>query len=316
MKDLSGRIAVVTGGGAGIGRALVRQLVAQGCHVATCDVLEDNLAETLRLAEADAPQGVRVSGHRCDVAEEADIERLCSEVQGAHESDCVHLLFNNAGIAGGGSFVSAMREEWERTFDICWRGVYLMCRHFLPLLMRAPEGHVINTSSVNGFRAALGANIPHTAYSAAKYAVRGFTEGLINDFRFNAPHLRASVVMPGYVGSGIARNTLEILGRDVMGDLSDAFIDAHRDSYVAEGWLADRDAPADEIRAHLATITQRYEDGGITPEAAAAIILDGVRAERWRILVGEDAVMLDEAVRSDPEGTYDLDFVGRAMSGS
>ena len=316
MKDLSGRIAVVTGGGAGIGRALVRQLVAEGCHVATCDVLEDNLAETLRLAEADAPQGVRVSGHRCDVAEEADIERLCTEVQDAHASDCVHLLFNNAGIAGGGSFVTAAREEWERTFDICWRGVYLMCRHFLPLLTRAPEGHVINTSSVNGFRAALGANIPHTAYSSAKYAVRGFTEGLINDFRFNAPHLRASVVMPGYVGSGIARNTLEILGRDVMGDLSDAFIDAHRDSYVAEGWLTDRDAPADEIRAHLATITDRYEDGGITPDAAAGIILDGVRAERWRILVGEDAAMLDEAVRGDPEGTYDLDFFGRAMGGS
>ena len=316
MKDFSGRIAVVTGGGAGIGRALVRQLVAEGCHVATCDLLEDNLAETLRLAEADAPQGVCVSGHRCDVAAEGDIERLCAEVQQAHASDCVHLLFNNAGIAGGGSFVAATREEWERTFDICWRGVYLMCRHFLPLLMRAPEGHVVNTSSVNGFRAALGASIPHTAYSAAKYAVRGFTEGLINDFRFNAPHLRASVVMPGYVGSGIARNTLEILGRDVMGDLSDAFIDAHRDSYVAEGWLTDRDAPADEIRAHLATITDRYEDGGITPDAAAGIILDGVRAERWRILVGEDAAMLDEAVRGDPEGTYDLDFFGRAMGGS
>ncbi|MCH2099787.1 MAG: SDR family oxidoreductase, partial [Pseudomonadales bacterium] len=271
---------------------------------------------TLRLAEADAPQGVRVSAHRCDVADEGDIERLCAEVQQAHASDCVHLLFNNAGIAGGGSFVAATREEWERTFDICWRGVYLMCRHFLPLLVRAPEGHVVNTSSVNGFRAALGANIPHTAYSAAKYAVRGFTEGLINDFRFNAPHLRASVVMPGYVGSGIARNTLEILGRDVMGDLSDAFIDAHRDSYVAEGWLTDRDAPADEIRAHLATITDRYEDGGITPAAAAGIILAGVRDERWRILVGEDAALLDAAVRGDPEGTYDLDFFDRAMAES
>ena len=314
MRELSGRIAVLTGGGTGIGRALARALVAEGCHLATCDIIDDNLSETLTLCRSEAPQGVRVSGHQCDVSNEDDITRLRHEIEVEHATDHIHLLFNNAGIAGGGSFVNAPRQEWERTFNICWQGVYLMCRTFLPLLMRAPEGHVINTSSVNGFRATLGANIPHSAYSAAKYAVKGFTEALINDFRFNAPHLRASVVMPGYVGTGIARNTVAILGADVMGELSDVFIDAHRDVYVQEGWLLDRDAPADEIRRQLATITERYDQGGLSPEAAAAVILDGVKADAWRILVGADAIALDEAVRAAPERAYDLDFFGRASA--
>ena len=314
MRELSGRLAVITGGGTGMGRALARQLVAEGCHVAMCDIIDANLEASLALCREEAPQGVRVSGHRCDVASEGDIARFRDEVQTDHATDHIHLLFNNAGVGGGGSFVNSDREEWERTFGICWNGVYLMCRLFLPLLMRAPEGHVINTSSVNGFRAALGANVPHSAYSAAKFAVKGFTEALINDFRFNAPHLQASVVMPGYVGTGIARNTEAILGANVMAGLSDAFIDAHRDQYVEDGWLENRDAPADEIRAHLAGITETYDSAGMTPEDAARVILAGVKADQWRILVGDDAVVLDEAVRAAPERTYDLDFFGSVIA--
>ena len=102
----------------------------------------------------------------------------------------------------------------RRTFNICWGGVYLGTRAFMPMLLASSEGHIVNTSSVNGFWASLGLGIPHTAYSAAKFAVKGFTEALITDFRLNAPHLRASVVMPGHIGTSIVINSGKVLGRD------------------------------------------------------------------------------------------------------
>ena len=122
----------------------------------------------------------------------------------------IHLLFNNAGIGGGGSLFTNTREQWERTFNICWGGVYLGVRTFLPLLVKADEAHIVNTSSVNGFWASIGMGVPHTAYSAAKFAVKGFSEALINDLRLNAPHVKCSVVMPGHIGTSIVSNTRQV----------------------------------------------------------------------------------------------------------
>ena len=104
MKEFSGRIAVVTGGGSGMGRELVRQLVAEGCHVAMCDVSARRLAETVQLCQvAGLPQGVRVTSHVADVSREADVLRFRDEAAAQHATDRIHLLFNNAGIGGGGS---------------------------------------------------------------------------------------------------------------------------------------------------------------------------------------------------------------------
>ena len=94
-----------------------------------------------------------------------------------HDTDHVHLVFNNAGIGGGGSFVLATGRSGTAPSSICWGGVYNGCRAFVPLLVGADEGHLVNTSSVNGFWASLGPGMPHTAYSAAKFAVKGFSRG-------------------------------------------------------------------------------------------------------------------------------------------
>ncbi|MDP6375849.1 MAG: SDR family oxidoreductase [Pseudomonadales bacterium] len=309
MQDFSGKIAVITGGGTGMGRALARQLIAQGCHVATCDIIEENLAQTLQICSSEAPQGIRISTHVCDVADEDQINGFREALQSEHGCDHINLLFNNAGIGGGGSFVNSSREEWERTFNICWNGVYLMTRAFLPLLLNSEQGHVVNTSSVNGFRASLGGNVPHTAYSAAKFAVKGFTEALINDFRFNAPHLKASVVMPGYVGTQIAKNTGRILGQKPPQDLTDEEIETSRGVWSKGGWVEiDERASSDDIRQQLQARFDEYDKGGLTPDEAATVILDGVKADEWRVLVGPDAVALDRAVRESPVDAYDLDF--------
>src|SRR6202790_583900 len=106
MKDLAGRIAVVTGGGSGMGRELVRQLVAEACNVAMCDVSAEGTAETQRLCEAAGlPQGLRVTTHIADVADQTQVERFRDEVADRHQTDKIHLLFNNAGISGGGAIV-------------------------------------------------------------------------------------------------------------------------------------------------------------------------------------------------------------------
>ena len=126
MKDFKGKLAVVTGGGSGMGREIVRQLVAEGAHVALCDMSAEAMAETVTLANAGNRS--RVTTHLCDVSNEADMMRFRDEVLAQHQQDHVDLLFNNAGIGGGGSFVAGDRAEWERTFSVCWQGVYLGCR--------------------------------------------------------------------------------------------------------------------------------------------------------------------------------------------
>jgi len=307
MKDFKGKIAVVTGGGTGMGRELARQLVAEGCHVAACDIIEENLTETLALCKAEAPSGIMATAHPCDVADEKQVLAFRDEVKKQHQTSHINLLFNNAGIGGGGSFVESTREEWERTFNTCWNGVYYFTRAFLPMLLESSEGHIVNTSSVNGFRASLGGNIPHTAYSSAKFAVKGFTEALINDFRFNAPHLKASIVMPGYVGSEIAVNTGRILGHKAPKDWTDEDVERVRTRWKRMG-EGQPELDNNQIRNAVQQQIEGYRDGGLTSAQGAEIILRGVKEDQWRIFVGKDAEALDRAVRKFPLNTYDLDF--------
>jgi NAD(P)-dependent dehydrogenase (short-subunit alcohol dehydrogenase family) len=259
MESFAGKLAVVTGGGSGMDRELVRQLAAQGCSVAACDWHPDAMAETASLARADAGSGVLVTSHACDVSDEAQVLRFRDELLGQHARDHVDLVFANAGIGGAGSFVNDSREEWEHTFAVDWWGVYHCARTFLPLLIASGDGVLVNTSSVNGLWAAL-----------------------IEDLRSNAPQVRVAVVMPGHVGTDIIGNTLRARGKDpdqMLIDISNDFRDK---------------AP-------------------LSAAQAATIILDGVRSGTWRILVGQDAAMIDERIRANPEAAYDYAELFRGL---
>jgi NAD(P)-dependent dehydrogenase (short-subunit alcohol dehydrogenase family) len=307
MKGFAGKIAVITGGGTGMGRELARQLVAEGCNVAMCDVSAEAMAETKRLCEVERlPQGLRVTTHIADVSIEDQLKRFRDELIEQQAADRIHLLFNNAGIGGGGSLFTNSREQWERTFNICWGGVYLGVRTFLPLLLKADEGHIVNTSSINGFWASVGLGVSHTAYSAAKFAVKGFTEALITDLRLNAPHIKCSVVMPGHIGTSIVSNTRKVQNASDQLNPNEIMQTRQR----LNGMGIDTSALSDDQIQQIALErAQKFHDDAPTTAAQAAkIILDGVKADRWRILVGDDALKLDERVRQSPETAYTAEF--------
>ena len=307
MDSFENKIAVVTGGGAGMGRELVRQLAKEGCNIALCDVMEENMQETVDIVSSESPE-VKITSFKCDVSLEGDVFSFKDKVIEEHKTDHINLLFNNAGIGGGGSFLQGDQEEWEKTFAICWHGVYYCSRAFMPYLVASTEGHIINTSSVNGFWASLG-GFPHTSYSAAKFAVKGFTEALIQDLRLNAPHVNASVVMPGHIGTSIALNSGKILGHADAEELSDEEVEEMKKVWISLG------APVhnysnDQIRQMVKERRESFKTNAPTSAAQAAeIILNGVKEKRWRILVGDDAKNLDKKVRENPEKAYDPDFV-------
>jgi NAD(P)-dependent dehydrogenase (short-subunit alcohol dehydrogenase family) len=311
MNDFKDKIAVVTGGGTGMGRELARQLSAEGCHVAICDVIVENMEETKELCLESTPSGTRVSAHECDVSDEAQVLAFRDEVLEEYATDHINLLFNNAGVGGAGSFLNDSRDEWERTFAICWGGVYNCSRAFLPLLVAADQGYIVNTSSVNGFWASLGPGIPHTSYSAAKFAVKGFTEALITDLRVNAPHVKAAVVMPGHIGTDIAINSRVIHARGGSGEPTPDEMQQMR-KRMAEMGMPVEGMSDEDLRLAMLKRAEEFRDmAPLTAAQAATIILDGVRNDQWRILVGDDAKSMDERVRANPEGAYEMSFFTR-----
>ena len=181
---------------------------------------------------------------------------------------------------------------------------------FLPLLIASGDGVLVNTSSVNGFWASLGPGMPNNAYSTAKFAVRGFTEALIEDLRANAPGVRVAVVMPGHVGTDIVANSIRARGLPELEQLTDAQVEElipreARARLIGAGLLAEG-APADELRQMLVRANADFRDKApVSAAEAATVILDGVRSGAWRILIGQDAKMIDAAVRAKPEAAYD-----------
>ena len=265
FAEFQNRIAVLTGGASGIGLELMLQLVRRGAHVAACDVDGERLEAAVRRARKSNPD-VRVTAHLHDVSDEKSVVRFVKEVAKEHGTDAIHLLFNNAGVVGGGSFVVGPRDEWERTFAVSWFGTYYCTRAFLPMLIAADQGVIVNTSSVNGIWASLGVGSPHTAYSSAKFAIRGFTESLLVDLRTHAPHVSAVLVMPGHVRTGMP-------------------------------------APPRSWRRALNSLFADYQP--VSSKQAAEAILGAVSAGDWRVIIGQDAEAIDARVRADPWSAYE-----------
>lgn len=195
MKNLKDKVAVITGAGSGIGRALAAGLSARGCHMAISDVDEAGLAETARQV-ADA--GVRVTTHRVDVADRDQVYQHAADVAEAHGR--VNIVINNAGVALGDALETAEYEDFEWIFAINFWGVVYGTKAFLPYLRQAGEGHIVNISSVNG----IVANPYNGPYCATKFAVRGFTECLGQEL--SGSGIGVTVVHPGGIKTNIARN--------------------------------------------------------------------------------------------------------------
>ena len=189
--------------------------------------------------------------------------------------------------------------------------MYFCARTFLPLLIASGDGVLVNMSSVAGFWATAGHGVPLSAYCASEFAIKGFSEALIPDLRANAPQVRVVVVMPGQVNTDMAENSRRVLGLPAVGRLSDAELmeqipEEARAILIGMGLLADGFS-ADDLRGALPRIKDAFRGKGFTAAQAATIILDGIRSGAWRILVGDEAAMLDEQVRADPEAPFDYE---------
>jgi NAD(P)-dependent dehydrogenase (short-subunit alcohol dehydrogenase family) len=308
MENVRDKLAIITGAGTGIGRELALQIVRAGGHVAFCDVFEDTLAATRAACEAAAPSGVRVSAHRCDVSDEAQVLAFRDAALAAHGRDHVELLFNNAGVSGGGSFVKDPRETWDRTFNVCWFGVYYCTRAFLPALIASPEACIINTSSINGIFA-VDRSGPHTAYCSAKFAVKGFSEALLTDLRVNAPHVSLVLVMPGHIGTPIFANSLRSQGIKQPKDMADAELGTLRAWFKRRG-IPDEGLTDQQVReAAQAQVDAFHDNAPVSAAQAAEQMIAAVIEKRWRLLIGDDARFLDKMAREHAEELYDPAFL-------
>ena len=146
-------------------------------------------------------------------------------------------------------------------------------RAFLPMLVKADAAHIVNTSSINGLWASVGPTVPHTAYSAAKFAVKGFSEALLVDLRLNAPHVKVAVVMPGHIGTSIALNTNAVLGKPDFLHMAEADVALVREQLVKRG-LPVADADDEQIRAIVAYIRVLQESHRGRPEDVPAMSHD------------------------------------------
>jgi NAD(P)-dependent dehydrogenase (short-subunit alcohol dehydrogenase family) len=192
---LRGRVAVVTGAGGGIGRAIALALARRGGHVALVDIDADGLAATAAAASA---LGVRAVAHRLDVTDRAEVAALPERVRG--DLGRVDLLVNNAGVALGGTFEQVRAEDFDWLIAINFDAVVRLTRAFLPLLRTSDDARIVNVSSVFGIVAPAG----QAAYAASKFAVRGFSNALRHELE--GTRVGVTVVHPGGVATAIARS--------------------------------------------------------------------------------------------------------------
>ena len=267
MKQLQGKVAAITGAGSGIGRALAVKLAQLGCEVAISDKNEAGLAETATLLQSFA---VKSTACALDVADQAAVYAWAEKVVADHGR--VNLIFNNAGVALSETVESMSYENFEWLMNINFWGVVYGTKAFLPYLKQAGEGHVINVSSVFGM-----IGVPtQSAYNAAKFAVRGFTESLRDEMAIEGANVAVSCVHPGGIKTNIVRSS--------------------RIGEVGKVGTNDRSKAAKMFDKAART----------SPEQAAQVIIDGVTKDKPRILIGTDARVIDSVQRLLPTGYQNL----------
>jgi len=263
MTAIKGAAAAVTGAAGGIGRALALELAAGGCDLALSDRDEAGLQS---LAAELKASGRKVTTHRLDVGDAAAIKQFADDATAAHPG--LNIVINNAGVALFGTFAEIDQAEMEWLFNINFWGVVHGTRAFLPQLSRQREAHVVNLSSIFGIVAPPG----QSAYAAAKFAVRGFSESLRHELAVANSPVKLSVVHPGGIATAIARNARAGAG---MTD-----------------------------NARRVQAIERFERAAKTsPRDAALRIIAGIARNEPRILIGSDARLLDLLQRFMP-GTY------------
>lgn len=259
MKNFQGRVAVITGAGSGIGRALALNLAQRGCKLALSDIRAESVQETAQLCER-FTRDVMVDA--VDVADKQAMMAYPEKV--AQRFGGAHIVINNAGVAVSATVEETSIEDYEWLMGINWWGVLYGTKFFLPYLQKADEAHLVNVSSVFGI-----IGVPtQSAYNAAKFAVRGFTESLRQELE--GTHIGVSCVHPGGIKTNIAAAARYKTGPN--GETNHA--------------------SAAEKFANLAQTT---------PEEAAATIVRGIEKKSPRILIGADAVAIDVMARSMPE---------------
>jgi short-subunit dehydrogenase len=266
MTAIRGAAAAVTGAASGIGRALALELAARGCDLALADRDEAGLqtvAAEIGKAGAD-PRKVTI--HRIDVSEPGQIADFAQAAVAAHPG--LNIVINNAGVALMGTFDEIDQVQMDWLMNINFWGVVHATRAFLPHLSRQREAHIVNLSSVFGIVAPPG----QTAYAAAKFAVRGFSESLRHELQVAESPIKLSVVHPGGVATNIARNS--------------------------------RSGTGVTDNARRTEAIERFDAvARTTPAAAAQRIIAGIENNEPRILIGGDARLLDLVQRLRP-ATY------------
>jgi NAD(P)-dependent dehydrogenase (short-subunit alcohol dehydrogenase family) len=255
MRTFDGKVAVITGAGSGIGRALALDLAARGAVLALSDKDEVGLLETAELAAAHHAREVHTE--KLDVSDRAAVAGYATSV--AAELGRVNAVFNNAGIALHGDFEETPYDEFERIMDVNFWGVVNGSKEFLPHLIASGDGHLVNISSLFGLM-----GMPaQTAYNASKFGVRGFTEALRMEMLIAEHPVQVSCVHPGGIKTAIARNARTTASHDQQS------VAALFDKKLAK----------------------------TTAEKAAEVIVAGVLRNKPRIVVGNDAKLLDGYVR-------------------
>jgi short-subunit dehydrogenase len=264
MTAIRGAAAAVTGAASGIGRALALELAARGCDLALADRDEAGLqAVAAEIGKAGSP---KVTVHRVDVGEPSQIEAFAQAAISAHPG--LNMVVNNAGVALLGSFTEIDQAQMDWLMNINFWGVVHATRAFLPHLAQQREAHIVNLSSIFGIVAPPG----QTAYAAAKFAVRGFSESLRHELQLAKIPVKLSVVHPGGVATNIARNSRTGVG---MTD-----------------------------NARRAQSIERFDSfAKTTPATAALRIIQGIEKNQPRILIGSDARFMDLLQRLRP-ATY------------